>query len=290
MSHDWDCKTGNIFLNLSCINILECIHFFICPSRFWSRKRIVKDYEFDFHLKGGREMYIDDKLYLISKGDMVFRKPGQTVYSKGDYDCYSLSLDFSGKIDIPPDRYIRQRQDECQENTHNSITDHLPSCFKPFHELDYISIFKKLTSCSYPHKIENERQCDLLMQLLLLLLSDTCRVGIHETLLRKEVSDACAFISSNYMNNIKLANIAESAHLSPNYFLRLFSNELGIPPYEYLLKTRFTKACSILAENNTSIDNIASICGFCSSSHFISSFRRRFGMTPSTYRESYQAD
>ena len=74
--------------------ILEC-RYFVTQNSSYSPIRIVNDYEFDFYIDGERDMYIDDVHYKIGNGSLVIRTPGQKVYSKGDYNCYILTLDFS---------------------------------------------------------------------------------------------------------------------------------------------------------------------------------------------------
>ena len=74
--------------------LLKCIYY---KNEIFSTqdKRIVKDYEFDLYLEGGRTIYINNKKYNIEPHNLVFRKPGDIVCGEGTFDCYMLTLDFS---------------------------------------------------------------------------------------------------------------------------------------------------------------------------------------------------
>ena len=102
--------------------------------------RRVKDYEFDFYLSGERDMYIDDRYHKITKGILVFRKPGQIVVGYGDYDCYTLSLDFSHTVNIPPDVYLRHRDTPQQPTVEMPLLDEIPDTFCPYHQEELLEI------------------------------------------------------------------------------------------------------------------------------------------------------
>ena len=78
-------------------HILQCMRF-KHESVHSSIVRNVMDYEFDYCVGCDREMWIDGARYKIEKGCFVIRKPGQKVYTKGVYDCYMLTLDFSDRL------------------------------------------------------------------------------------------------------------------------------------------------------------------------------------------------
>ena len=105
--------------------ILECRYFFTQDSSS-SPMRLVTDYEFDFYIDGERDMYIDDVHYKIGSGSLVIRTPGQRVYSKGDYNCYILTLDFSKRS---LKNYKRNQSTEFQPIYNSPIWDILPSVF-----------------------------------------------------------------------------------------------------------------------------------------------------------------
>ena len=117
--------------------ILQCMHFktdTITPAA----TRTVMDYEMDFSVGCDRIMELNGKEYKIEKGCFVVRTPGQKVRTKGIYDCYMLTLDFSNR---QLSHYTRNTATKMQEIYDSEIWDILPDVFKPAHFGDYDRIF-----------------------------------------------------------------------------------------------------------------------------------------------------
>lgn len=92
-----------------------------------------------------------------------------------------------------------------------------------------------------------------------------------------------SYIHNNFMSNISLADISNSAHISQAECSRLFRKILDASPYEYLLKYRIDQSIDMLKETNKSITEIALSVGFNDCSHFIQVFKKHTGLTPRGY-------
>ena len=82
---------------------------------------------------------------------------------------------------------------------------------------------------------------------------------------------------------ITLEEIANEVGVSPVYLTQEFTRVEGIPMYRYQLRLRLSRALLELPHCND-ITGLALDLGFYSHSHFSNSFRKAFGMTPSSYR------
>lgn len=84
----------------------------------------------------------------------------------------------------------------------------------------------------------------------------------------------------------ELSNKAVGAHFDyhPNYISFLIKQATGMPLHRYLLHIRLARAASLLENSFLSVGDIAIACGFCDTAHFSSSFKRSFGVSPSSYR------
>jgi len=91
------------------------------------------------------------------------------------------------------------------------------------------------------------------------------------------------YIQSNYSQSLKLEELARLVHFSPGYLVRIFSRVTGSTPYEYLILTRIEKARELLLNTNLSLGEIAEIIGFQDTGHFITTFKKRTGLTPQKY-------
>lgn len=267
--------------------VLECLRYTLESS--CKNSRYVKDYEFDFYLSGERDMYIDSRYHRISEGTLVFRKPGQFVESYGDYDVYTLTLDFSGTVNIPQSQYLRDKSPDFQELCHHKIFDTVPETFFPYHQEEIKKLMKKLTLCSYPNLINEEMQKSLVSELLLLVLADASRYNreTEKAQSKKEnyVEKACRYINTNYGEELTVEKIAEYLSLNKHYMIRLFKKELGVTPNHFITETRLFYAKLMLTQTELSVKSIAFSCGFNTPSYFIKCFREKFGKSPNVYKK-----
>ncbi len=94
-----------------------------------------------------------------------------------------------------------------------------------------------------------------------------------------------AYLQEEFFNDIDLAQLAEVAGLSKYHFLRVFKSSFQRTPMAEVTERRLSHAADQLRENSPSITQIALKCGFSDHSHFSAIFKRRFGVTPSRYRQ-----
>lgn len=102
------------------------------------------------------------------------------------------------------------------------------------------------------------------------------------------VARAQHYMEQHFDKNITVEDLAGLNHMSSSSFNRIFKNELGVTPIKYLIEIRIEKAKKLLRRNDIPIIEIASRCGFGSSAHFASNFKRLAGVTPSEYRNTYR--
>ena len=82
-----------------------------------------------------------------------------------------------------------------------------------------------------------------------------------------------------------LAEIASEVRGSPVYLTQVFQQVEGIPLYRYQLRLRLARALDLLAQYDD-LTALSLDLGFCSHSHFSSTFREAYGRTPSEFRRS----
>lgn len=93
-----------------------------------------------------------------------------------------------------------------------------------------------------------------------------------------------AYIDAHLQDALSIQDLAAIACLSPYHFAHMFKASTGQPPHQYVLQRRLEHAKSLMAQNQSSLTDIASACGFANSSHFSRRFKQYFGITPSQYR------
>lgn len=98
------------------------------------------------------------------------------------------------------------------------------------------------------------------------------------------IQQAITYINEHFSEPIQLKDMADAASLSPYYFSRLFTKETGLTPHQYLIATRISSAKYLLSYTGHSVKEICFRTGFSDVSTFCSTFRKKEGVTPSSYR------
>ncbi|MBZ0284536.1 MAG: AraC family transcriptional regulator [Anaerolineae bacterium] len=99
---------------------------------------------------------------------------------------------------------------------------------------------------------------------------------------RIEIQRVRHLLEERYADDIKLDELAQVVHWNPFYLLRVFRNEIGLPPHAYLENVRVRQAQYRLREG-MALAQVAYETGFSSQSHFNRSFKRFIGVTPGQY-------
>ena len=102
---------------------------------------------------------------------------------------------------------------------------------------------------------------------------------------RKRVAQALRRIEAQYSTRLTLDDLAEEAALTPCHFLRVFRRQVGMTPYQYLLRTRLHQAALALRKTHYGIARVALEAGFEDLSTFNHRFHRLFGMRPGEWRK-----
>ena len=85
-------------------------------------------------------------------------------------------------------------------------------------------------------------------------------------------------------NDLTIAALAASCGISEAYFRKIFLNEFGISPKDYLIHLRIQYAKQLLSSGDFTIAQAAQICGYKEPCHFSREFTKHVGMPPSKYK------
>lgn len=105
----------------------------------------------------------------------------------------------------------------------------------------------------------------------------------------EKIKDIVEWLEQVYPQDIGLLEISEKAQVSSQHLNNLFHDTFGISPYSFLVQLRIREAKRLLITNrDLSLREIAKLVGFNGVSHFVATFKKREGMTPSQYRNLHQ--
>lgn len=91
------------------------------------------------------------------------------------------------------------------------------------------------------------------------------------------------YIAMHLVQDISVDEIAAAANLSKYHFIRLFRQQFGMTPHQYVINARVHLARKYI-ELGLSASRVAFDTGFADNSHLNRHFKRVFGITPTQYQ------
>lgn len=96
---------------------------------------------------------------------------------------------------------------------------------------------------------------------------------------------AAELLSRSFARSASLTQLARELGTSPFHLARTFKRTMGVTLHQHRLVLRLHASLAMLRDTSRDLTTIALDLGFNDHSHFTMSFRRRFGVTPSRYRQ-----
>lgn len=229
-----------------------------------------------FVLEGKGTLTIDQHDFYIQKGDMFIIPAHKVAYYQADEKqpwCYA----WIGYLGINAAKYTHQLQEKA---SHIYVVHHL-------HVETYFQIIQKIMTT-----IGNSTSLYLKTNSLLFSLI----ANLYEELQIHEASKSAStlsdevkyYIDLNYPQDIRITDIAKMFHVHPNYLSRIFSKKYEISPKKYILNLKMKKACELLLTSEYPISVIANAIGFTDQLAFSKLFKANIGVSPTTYKKTYE--
>jgi AraC-like DNA-binding protein len=105
---------------------------------------------------------------------------------------------------------------------------------------------------------------------------------------RTRIDRVLDYIHLNYASGLSLTELADVAALSPSGLHRLFRRHTQLSITDYIMRLKIGEACAMLSASTRPIAHIAEAVGYTSLANFNRQFLALKGMTPRSYRQSFQ--
>ena len=99
------------------------------------------------------------------------------------------------------------------------------------------------------------------------------------------IQNAIRFIQQNVCEHITVEDVAAHTGFSRSYFSTYFKKELGFSVNAFIMRCKMEEAKQLLKYTDKSVGVISSYLCFSSQSHFQTTFRKQYGVTPLQYRK-----
>lgn len=128
------------------------------------------------------------------------------------------------------------------------------------------------------------REMELQNLLLRFLLDLLTASGQHDGRRTPEIEAACRIIAQHRDRMFSVKDLSRCVGMSASRLEARFRDELGIPPGEYVLRTKIDGAAALLTGSRQTVTEIAMALGFSTPQYFATVFKRYVGMSPSEFR------
>lgn len=93
------------------------------------------------------------------------------------------------------------------------------------------------------------------------------------------------YIAENLNEKLTVSSLAKIINMSSSHFSRVFKQQTGFSPYDYILISRLNRAKYLLQVTNMTVAAVAYEIGFNSESNFIYFFSENEGVSPGKFRK-----
>ncbi|MEH7237720.1 AraC family transcriptional regulator [Bacillus sp. JJ1562] len=242
-------------------------------------------------LGGECEFFCEGQVYSLTKGDVVII-PQYAVHKAevSDFDNYERIVSTISKsllaefLSISP--YMSDRIN--YHKTQGSYVVHLQS--ENIKEI--LSLFQDISNRLKVNSGPNSFALHyLLFQALQIILNPASSEPTNSL-----SSDADQRLNSiiEYIENhltdpeMNLDNVSSHFHLNKYYFSHYFKNHMKVPFYRYVLLKRLATSVALIKQNELSIEEIATKCGFQDYSSFYRLFKKEYNLSPKNLQKEFR--
>jgi len=247
--------------------------------------RTIYDYEFEYFIRSGGGIVVNNEYLPYAAGDVSVKKPGQVIRGIAPYECYIFSFRLDGVIN-KREGYIFGWQETASPHYRNKLLDSLNDRISLYDYPHIRALFNELYIVSQKHNELDQFQVNsILYSILYELFRLSVPVSERKHPVNPSVIRAIDHIKIFYCEKIDIGELIEKSKLSKAYFNKCFKENTGTTPRSMINNLRIQKAQNLLLISNNTIAEISELCGFYDQVYFTHLFHKRTGVSPSVYRK-----
>lgn len=239
-------------------------------------------YMFAFMFHERAYVCIDEKLIPLRPGGLLAVSPG--------VEHYEVPLDIQS-------RYVCVNIDHSYlENLYKKYTDNdIPEYRGEYYE--YIEdLYDLIKSYIYEYEQRDIGYEEVCLSIENIIINKILRSIVGKSRkkialkVRKEVEKSIQYMYHHLHGKIKLEDLCDDVGMSVSQYSKVFKEEIGMSPMEYLSDIRLERSRRLILLDNTKISEVAGSCGFSSVSYFTQKFREKYKLSPSEFKKIYKSE
>lgn len=144
-------------------------------------------------------------------------------------------------------------------------------------EIGYTTYLDELNRMT--HMVTLKNWCIQKVQNICQLIKNTRTQRISQVVL-----DAQTYIDEHYAEDITLIDVSKIVAVSPQYFSKIFKEEIGVSYVEYVRNKRIAVAKELLKDGKYSVKEICYKIGYNDPNYFSRLFKKLIGVSPTEYK------
>lgn len=234
-------------------------------NRGWSWKSYVPYAAVYCIVRGKMRLEIAGKQYVAEADDVLFVRSSDagTVYNSSDEELfyYFISFYYDETTDLKIDTLL--------------------------HNVGAETLFQKIAQAHRSSAPRSRLQVNYLFLQLIHQLATQSSHRHKKPDIATKLQSAVEYINIHYDQGISVQQLCQITGYSAAHLRRLFVQQLGMSPMEYMQKKRMDAAKELLIDDpERSLEEISRILGICSESYFCKLFKQHTGHTPMAYRHA----
>jgi AraC-like DNA-binding protein len=242
--------------------------------------------------KGCYQWLVENKEYTLYPGDVFVTNPWELHGGKEGF----LDLGILSWIIIKPQQFVKNRSlvlgdwSTIDPESQTKIGDHFKSksshsFHNPFIGNILDQLFNELVNheLGYKHRI-NTLLDDLIIITTRSLIKTACTKGIADCY---DIVKLKSRLASNLDYPWTVKEMADLMNLGITNFIEKTKQITGLTPIAFLIDLRIKQAIVQIETTKKSITEIAFDSGFSSLQHFSDTFKKRVGVSPSSYQKDF---
>lgn len=129
---------------------------------------------------------------------------------------------------------------------------------------------------------------ELLLNVNTIFNDDISHEKVFNGKMSDEIMDVLDWVHIHYLDKVVLEDITKQFHTNKTTLNQKFKAVMGITVMEYIISLRMQIACSLLRKTFLSVGEIMERSGYRDDAHFLRSFKKYTGCTPTEYRNQFE--